>query len=192
MNRQYRIIERRFETENDKAVFGYAAVFNKPYLIYENDGREYYEKVDSDALYGADFSDVVLRYDHEGKVLARVSNGTLSVRPDDKGLFIRADLSKSPAAGELYEEIKNGLVTQMSWAFSVVEESFDRQTRTRTFLKIKKVYDVSAVTFPANPDTEIHARSAKEFFDGVIEKQRGEYARQLRLLIKIKLERTKT
>ncbi|MFQ9555815.1 MAG: HK97 family phage prohead protease [Oscillospiraceae bacterium] len=59
----------------------------------------------------------------------------------------------------MFEEIKNGLVTKMSWAFRVSEDSYDRDTRTRTILKIAKVYDVSAVSIPANADTDISARS---------------------------------
>ena len=57
----------------------------------------------------------------------------------------------------------------ISWAFKVLEDAYDRDTHTRTILKIKKVYDVSAVSYPANSDTEISARS---FFDGVIEAER--------------------
>lgn len=68
------------------------------------------------------------------------------------GLFTFADLSKSRAAQDMFEEIKNGLVTKMSWAFRVSEDSYDRDTRTRTILKIAKVYDVSAVSIPANAD----------------------------------------
>ena len=82
------------------------------------------------------------------------------------GFFTFADLSKSRAAQDMFEEIKNGLVTKMSWAFRVSEDSYDRDTRTRTILKIAKVYDVSAVSIPANADTDISARS---YFDGVIE-----------------------
>lgn len=115
-------------------------------------------------------SDIIFQYDHEGKVLARKSNNTLIVETDDNGLFICADLGKSQASKEMYEEINSGLVTRMSWAFTVEEESYNSETRTRTILKVKKVYDVSAVSIPANDDTEISARSyAKGVFD--IEKQ---------------------
>ena len=71
----------------------------------------------------------------------------------------------------MYEEIGSGLVTRMSWAFRVEKDAYDRATRTRTILKIAKVYDVSAVSAPANPATEISARS---YFDGVIERERQE------------------
>lgn len=104
-------------------------------------------------------SDVIMQYDHEGRVFARESNNTLILIPDHKGLLIAADLSKTDLARGLYQDIEAGMITKMSWAFTVSEESYDRATRTRTILKIKKVYDVSAVSIPANGDTEIAARN---------------------------------
>lgn len=161
--------EKRLET--DFYIEGFATTFNKPYLIYEYDGVKYYEVIDRNALAQADLSDPILQYDHQGKVLARMSNGTLGLEPNTDGLFIFADLSKSRAAKDLYEEIDNGLVTKMSWAFTVAEDSYNKDTRTRTITKIKKVYDVSAVSIPANSDTNISARS---YFDGVIEVEKQE------------------
>ena len=100
-------------------------------------------------------SDVIMQYDHSGKVLARTSNKTLNVETDERGLLMYADLSKSTAAKEMYEEIQVGLVTKMSWAFTVEDDEFDRDTRTRVIKKVKKVYDVSAVSVPANDGTDI-------------------------------------
>jgi HK97 family phage prohead protease len=176
---------RRFESEC--YVEGYATTFGAPYLIFEYDGVKYYEVIDRDALTGADMSDVIMQYDHHGKVLARQTNGTLGIEADRRGLFAFADLSKSRAAQDLYEEIRNGLVTKMSWAFSVLGDAYNKDTNTRTILKIKKVYDVSAVSCPANADTEISARS---YFDGVIEAEKREaLARKVRRLkIMLKLE----
>ena len=174
--------EKRIDT--DFYVEGYATTFDKPYLLYEWDGNKYYERIDRNALAGADMSDVIMQYNHEGKVLARLSNGTLGVEANDNGLFTFADLSKSRAAQDMFEEIKNGLVTKMSWAFRVSEDSYDRDTRTRTILKIAKVYDVSAVSIPANADTDISARS---YFDGVIEREQQERLERRKKLLKIKL-----
>ena len=171
--------------DSDYYVEGFATTFNKPYLLYELDGVKYYEEIDRHALDEADLSDVIMQYDHQGKVLARLSNGTLGLEPTEKGLFIYADLSKSQAAKELYEEIKNGLVTKMSWAFTVAEDEYDRETRTRTITKIKKVYDVSAVSIPANGDTDISARS---YVDGVIERERREALERRRRILKIKID----
>ena len=130
------------------------------------DGVQYFEVIDRNALVGADMSDVIMQYNHEGKVLARQSNKTLGIEADESGLFTFADLSKSRAAQDLYED------------------AYDRDTHTRTILKIKKVYDVSAVSYPANSDTEISARS---FFDGVIEAERREALARKAQLLKLKI-----
>ena len=149
---------KRIDTEY--YVEGYATTFDKPYLLYEfEDGTKYYERVDAHALDGADMSDVIMQYDHEGRVFARQSNKTLILVPDHKGLLVAADLGKTDLARGLYQDIDAGMITKMSWAFTVLQDSYDRATHTRTILKIKKVYDVSAVSIPANGDTEISARN---------------------------------
>ena len=177
-NREYRSMamplasggtNKRFDTEY--YVEGYATTFDKPYLMFEYEGVKYYEVIDRHALDEADMSDVIMQYDHQGKVFARNSNNTLYLKADDTGLFTAADLSRSQAARQMYEEIDGGLVTKMSWAFTVAESKYNKDTHTRTITKIKKVYDVSAVSMPANPDTSISARS---YFDGVIEMEKQE------------------
>ena len=190
-------IAREKRIDSDFYVEGYATTFNDPYVLYEFDGNKYYEVIDRHALDDADMTDVIMQYDHSGRVMARNSNGTLGLEPDHTGLFTFADLSKSSAAKELYEDIESGLVTKMSWAFTVEDDEYDRNTRTRTIKKIRKVYDVSAVSIPANNGTDISARS---FFDGVIEKEKREAQEQeeqkrvaelrrkkMRLEIKLKL-----
>lgn len=163
---------------------GYATTFNQPYVLWEVDGIQYREVIDSHALDGADLSDVIMQYDHGGKVLARQSNKTLIVEPDSRGLFMAADLSKSTAAKEMYEEIQTGLVTGMSWSFIVKSDSYDSATHTRTILKIKKVYDVSAVSIPANPSTDINARS---YAEGRAEAERQELLERRKRILKLKI-----
>lgn len=156
--------------ESDYYIEGYATTF-EPYELYEHDGIKFYEQIDRNAFDGADFSDVIMQYDHEGRVMARQSNKTLIVEPDERGLFVCADLSKSDAARSLFEDIDSELVTKMSWAFTIADEEYDKESRTRIIKRIKKVYDVSAVSIPANADTLINARS---YFDGVIEEEQQE------------------
>lgn len=174
---------KRFDSEY--YVEGYATTFDDPYLMFEWDGVKYYERIAADALTGADMSDVIFQYNHAGKVFARISNNTLGVEPVKRGLFVFADLSKSQAAKELHEEIRNGLITKMSWAFTVAEDSYNKDTHTRTIMKIKKVFDVSAVSIPANGNTDISARS---YFDGVIEREKAERLERRRKILKILLE----
>lgn len=176
--------EREKRIDSNYYVEGYATTFNKPYELYEFDGIKYFEQIDRHALDGADLSDVILQYDHSGKVFARKSNKTLILEADNNGLFICADLSKSAASKDLYEEISAGLITRMSWAFIVAEDSFDRETRTRTILKVKKVFDVSAVSIPANQDTHISARS---YINGLIEKDQREALERKKHKLKILL-----
>lgn len=170
--------EKRLDT--DFYAEGYATTFGVPYTLWEYDGVEYKEVVDRHALDGADLSDVIMQYDHEGRVLARLRNKTLMLVADDHGLLVAADLSKGESARQLYEEISNGLIDRMSWSFVVTEDSYDRDMHTRTILKVKKVYDVSAVSIPANDATEISARS---WVDGAIESvMRESQARQAQAL----------
>ena len=163
---------------------GFATTF-EPYELFEVDGVTYYEQIDRNAFINADMSDVIMQYDHTGRVMARQSNGSLIIEPNDDGLFICADLSKSNASRELYEDISQGLVTKMSWAFTIAEEEFDRDTRTRLIKRVKKVYDVSAVSIPANDDTLISARS---FFDGVIEEEKQELLERRRQLLRLQIK----
>ena len=128
--------------------------------MYEDyDGTKYYEEIDRHALDNADMSDVIMQYDHSGRVYARQSNDTLKLEMDDNGLKVTADLSKTELARGLYEDIAAGMITKMSWAFVVTKDAYDQKTRTRTILEVKKVYDVSAVSIPANDDTNIAARN---------------------------------
>jgi HK97 family phage prohead protease len=159
---------KRIDTEH--YVEGYAATWDA-YTLYENDGIQYKERIERNAFNGADMSDVIMQYDHAGKVLARNSNGSLIVEIDEHGLFMAADLSRSMAAREMFGEIDGGLVNKMSWAFTVDEDEYDKNNRTRVIKKIKKVFDVSAVSYPANDGTEISARS---YLDGVIEAEKQE------------------
>ena len=161
---------RALEEPDSYIVEGYATTFDEPY-DFGFDGAK--ECIARNALDHADMSDVIFQYDHAGRVLARQRNNTLTVMCDDHGLYVRADLGGSEQGRQLYEEIQNGLVDRMSWAFVIDEGGweYDRETRTSTITKVSKVFDVSAVSIPANGDTEIHARS---YFDGVIEMEQQE------------------
>lgn len=175
--------QKRIETEH--YVEGFATTFDKPYELYEYDGIKYYEMIDRHALDQADVSDVIMQYDHSGRVMARQSNGSLFIEPNDEGLFMYADLSKSDASRALFEDISSGLVTKMSWAFTVADEEYDKDTRTRVIKRVNKVYDVSAVSIPANADTLINARS---FFDGVIKEEKQELLERRKQLLRLKIK----
>ena len=168
-------------------VEGYAARF-EPYVLYELDDSPIYERFERGCFDGCDMSDVIFQLNHQGTVMARQSNGSLIVEVDENGLFTAADLGRTEAARRLYEEISTGMSTKMSWGFIVGEYYYDKDTRTIVHTKVKKIFDVSAVSIPANQNTEINARS---WADGVIdlaarsEAELDERRRRLRLKIKI-------
>lgn len=182
-DRQYRMIclpEMQFRAVEDEeqpfVVEGYATTYEDPYILFEFDGIAYKESVSRDALAGADMNDVIFLYNHEGMVFARQSNGTLQLSSDERGLHVRADLGSTEDSRRMYESIKAGLVTQMSWAFTIADDDYDEETHTRTIKSVKKVYDVSAVSIPANPNTDISARS---YWDGVISMEQEKRRRDL-------------
>ena len=170
--REYR--DMTFEVRKDGAepsflVEGYASTF-EPYKLIEIDGLDYNERIMPNAFDEADMTDVVYRIDHEGRVFARSSAGTIKLDIDERGLHHITDLSKTSGAREHFEDIEAGLYPQMSFAFTVGADHYDADTRTRIIDQIEKVYDISAVSFPANPTTEIHVR---DYFDGVIEMEKA-------------------
>lgn len=161
------------ETEN-MTVEGYATTFNEPYTLYEDNDIIYREQVDPDAFAETDMDDVIMQYDHEGRVFARTANETLSLNVDDKGLFIRANLGGTEIGRNLFEEIRGGYTDKMSFGFIVDK---DEELRTdaedgrvdilRTITGISKLYDVSAVSIPANNGTSIGAET-RSLIDGAI------------------------
>jgi HK97 family phage prohead protease len=150
-------------------VEGYAVVFNDPTVLWEYDGIQYKEQVDRDAFSETDMSDVIFNYNHGGKVMARTRNNTLTLTVDDKGLKVRARLDGTEEGRDLYEEIQGGYIDRMSFSFTTKESSYDSDNHMRTILKVKKLYDVSAVDIPAYDTTSISARS---FFELEREKER--------------------
>ena len=191
---------RTVDSENEKLIVeGHACTFNEPYVLYKDSDYEVCEQIDRNAFAECDMSDVIMQFDHAGRVFARTRNNTLEVGPDNIGLFIRADLSKSSGGPDLYADIKSGVIDRMSFAFTVIEDkrevTEDRgsgiTTVLRTITKIGKLYDVSAVSIPANDGTDI---SARNFGDGVIAEIKAERLkvqenerRKARLKLKLKM-----
>lgn len=173
-------------------VEGYAARY-EPYVLFDMDDGPIYERFERGCFDGCDMSDIIFQLNHCGTVMARQSNGSLIVEADSSGLFTAADLSRTEAARRLYEEISTGMITKMSWGFIVGEYHYEPETRTIVHTKVKKIFDVSAVSIPANQNTEINARS---WADGVIDLAARSEAeleeRRRRLRLKIKLQEVVT
>ena len=192
-DRQYRTLpfstppqeEKKNKFESDCYVEGYATTFER-YVLFDDGEKPIYEQFTPECFRDCDMSDIIFQYDHAGKVYARMSNNTLTVTPDEKGLFVCADLSKTSAARSMYEDIQSGLVTKMSWGFMPDYKSlqFDEKTNTIIHHRILKIYDVSAVSIPANNDTEIQAR---KFANGAIGDFMKEIQKRKNHIKKIKL-----
>lgn len=174
--REYRAMTmeiREGEEDAGQIVEGYATTFDQPYVLYTTENKNgrkitVSEQVDRDAFKGTDMSDVIMQYDHQGRVFARISNETLSLEEDEHGLKIRADLGGTTLGRQLYEEIKGGYTNKMSFGFTVDADDIKADkdgNYLRTIRKIGKLFDVSAVSLPANDFTEI---SARNHCDGVI------------------------
>ncbi|MFX4263117.1 HK97 family phage prohead protease [Pelotomaculum propionicicum] len=149
------------EGQSEMIVEGRAVVYDSPTVLWEAGGVKYYEVIARGALDGADLSDVPFKYNHSDQhmVMARTRNKTLELTPDEQGLSIRANLADTTSGRDLYALIRRGDVDKMSFAFTVAEESYNKDTRTRSINKFKKIWDVSAVDTPAYSDTSISARS---------------------------------
>ena len=167
-----------WEAGQDGTIHGYAVVFDSRTVLYKDPetGLEYGEVIDRHALDEADMSDVVLRFDHQGHALARTRGGSLRLSVDAHGLRVDADMTLSDEARSFYQEVKNGLIDKMSFAFTVAPEgdSWDSTTRTRTVKHIARLFDVSLVTWPAYEQTQVSARSR---FEALAEPERVEFRR---------------
>lgn len=179
-DREYRAMTMAAVEDQDMTVRGYATTFDNPYTLYEDKDMILQEVIDRDALKDTDMSDIIMQYDHEGRVFARTSNNTLTVTPDDHGLAVEADLGGTDLGRGLFQEIKGGYTNKMSWGFSVNKDKDEwrsetapdgRSLETRVIKSVRKLYDVSAVSLPANDATEI---SARNLADGVIERVKAE------------------
>ena len=192
--REYRKIdagqmETRTAEDGAKVVEGYATTFNSPYELWRDREMTVNEQVDRHAFDETDMTDVIMQYDHEGRVFARIANGTLELAADDHGLHIRANLGGTEIGRQLFEEIEGGYTNKMSFGFTVTGE--ERKTTKdadghitvlRTITKIGKLFDVSAVSLPANDATEISARAIGDgLIAEVLKEVQAEEERQRRI-----------
>ena len=170
-SREYRkidtaLIETRKGDDGEMVVEGYATTFNQPYELMRAKDVIVNEQVDASAFDETDMSDTIMQYDHEGRVFARVKNGTLRLEPDEHGLKVTANLGGTEIGRQLFEEINGGYTNKMSFGFTVTGEKKQRSKDAdgnivilRTITKVGRLFDVSAVSLPANDATEISSRS---------------------------------
>lgn len=166
MKKELRMLD--MKAAGEMTVEGYAAVTGQRTLMYESEGSgyKYFEIIEPGAFDRADMSDVVMRYNHRDAayVLARTSNGSLRLSVDEKGLRVEADIAATTAGKDMYELIRRGDVSQMSFCFTVGKEAWEedkgRREITRHINSIERIFDVAPVDFPAYDGTSIHIRNA--------------------------------
>jgi hypothetical protein len=195
-NREYRntgVLESR--EDNGYIVEGYASTF-EPYLLFKEGGIEFYERIDERAFDNTDMTDVIFLRDHEGAVMARTKNGTIELSVDSHGLKSKTDLGLTERSRDMYEDIAVRNYTQMSFSFIVDDDEYidDGEKITRHIKSIEKIFDISAVAFPANSGTDIGI-SYRSLFDGAIEQREAERLKsemiakaKARLRLRLKLE----
>ena len=145
--------------DDGNTLVGYAAVFDSP-----SEPMPYTEFVRRGAFSKTlnDGADVRLLIDHEGVPLARTKSGTLSLEEDERGLRVEAELDpENPDAARVLSAMRRGDLSQMSFAFKTVKDSYSEDRSVRE-LKEVKLFDVSIVTFPAYEDTVAELRTRNE------------------------------
>ncbi len=152
----------KFDGESKEAMIveGYAIVFNQETMIGDSE-YGFIEVIDDRALDTTNFKDVPLKYNHTDNrlILARTRNGSLTLKVDEFGLKVRAELIDTQSNRDVYKSIEAGLLDKMSFAFTVKEQSWDRtgDIPKRTITQIDRLYDVSVVDLPAYEGTSIDA-----------------------------------
>jgi HK97 family phage prohead protease len=181
-DREIRGLSEAFEIrEEDDApirVSGYAAIFGEE----TNIGGMFTEVIERGAFASAieRKDDVVFLINHEGLPLARSRSGTLTMREDDRGLFIETDLDPSdPDVRSIVPKMKRGDLDKMSFAFVPTRQEWDDGgSIPKRMIKDVELYDVSIVTTPAYSGTEIGLRSLQDHRDAQFKTQA---ARRLRM-----------
>jgi len=151
----YSNFEMRAEGEGNLLI-GYAAIFDSP-----SEPMPFTEYVKRGAFSKTinDGADVRLLIDHEGVPLARTKSGTMTLTEDDRGLKVEAELDPTnPDATRIMSAMKRGDLSQMSFAFRTIKDSWSDDRSVRE-LKEVQLFDVSVVTFPAYEETVAELRN---------------------------------
>lgn len=181
-----------FEIRTQKTEEGKGELRGTPIVFNaDTDLGLYTERIDPNALDNADLHDVRFLVNHNTDMipLARSrnnnANSTMQMAVDGDGMNIRVslDIEGNTEAQNLYSAVSRGDVSGMSFMFTVEEDSWeglDTDKPSRTIRSIGKVFEVSAVTFPAYEQTSISARAAEtlESAKATLESVRAEERRK--------------
>ena len=160
-------IEKRAATveaaqEESRMISGYAAVFDSD----SEDLGGFTERIERGAFAEAiKVSDVRALFNHDNNmILARTASGTLRIYEDERGLKYEFEAPNTNVGNDVLEMIKRGDISQSSFGFTVEQDSWAKRDGTtyRTIKKVKRLYDVSPVTFPAYPEASVAVRKLEE------------------------------
>lgn len=149
-----------------RTVTGYAAVFNSP-----SEDMGFIEYIEPGAFREAiPKSDVRALFNHDPNyILARTASGTLQIEEDEKGLRYQFSIPETTFGNDFAVMLQRGDVSQSSFSFTVKDQTWEENRQadgtmqyTRRIKKVERLYDVSPVTYPAYPDTEVALRSISE------------------------------
>ena len=165
------------DDDGESRITGYAAIFN---TLSENLGG-FRELIRPGAFDSVLTNDVRALFNHDPSlILGRTTAGTLSLDSDGTGLRYRIEPPDTQAARDLIKSIQRGDVTQSSFAFRVDDDRWEEDDDgrlIRTIIAVKRLYDISPVTYPAYPDTTVASR-AMDHFRSVAQKARIEGERE--------------
>ena len=154
-------VEMRDGQDTGLNLTGYASVADTPYEVNDMFGS-YTETITRGAFAKAlsERQDVRLLVNHEGIPIARTKSGTLQLAEDDRGLRVDApDLDgDSPLVQTIRSAMKRGDLDEMSFAFQATRQEWNEDYTQRTIREVR-LFDVSVVTYPANPATSATMRS---------------------------------
>ena len=176
-------VEERQDQDSDTLLFtGYASVFDKPYGVRDSRGA-YNETIKPGAFKKTlqEQDDVRFLVNHDGIPLARTSSGTLNLEEDEYGLFVRAELDPSnPTVAEVASAMKRGDLNEMSFAFAAMRDDFNQNGDERTVSEAR-LYDVSVVTYPANPwaGAKLRGLDIEDLHRSLVEARSGEQAAEV-------------
>ena len=178
------------EEDSDKMILeGKAVTFDEETVLFKIGDTEYKEIIKKGSFDETDMSEAFMKYNLSDAfmAMARTKNETLQIDVRDDGVYIKAELADTTAGRDLYTLVQRGDIDKMSFAFTIEEESYNKETHTWTVHRIDKLYDVAAVTIPAYENTELYARRFGEVETSRIKEVETEKIERDRLAAKVRL-----
>jgi HK97 family phage prohead protease len=153
--------EKRDDGVDENVIEGYAAVFNSD----SEDFGGWYERIAPNAFSEVVKDDAVALFNHDMNLVLGRNGVNVSIEQDSVGLKYKIKLPDTSLAKDLRQLVKDGIIHQSSFAFTVAEQEWkhsEDKPSVRTIKRVKRLYDVSPVTRPAYPDATVGARSFEE------------------------------